>query len=93
MFLGNSYDDEYFLRVLKNFPVKMERLSLLELAKKCAKKMAEGNIGGVFPGRIEFGPRALGNRSIIADPRKKRNASIHKSNEITRRFQTNCTRC
>jgi carbamoyltransferase len=36
-----------------------------------AKKLAEGNIIGWFQGRMEFGPRALGHRSILADPRNK----------------------
>ncbi len=40
-----------------------------ELSKSIANKIAEGNIIGWFQGRMEFGPRALGNRSIIGDPR------------------------
>ncbi len=38
--------------------------------KEIAARMAEGQIGALVQGRMEFGPRALGNRSIIADPRK-----------------------
>jgi carbamoyltransferase len=40
-----------------------------ELAAEAAKRLAEGQILGWFQGRMEFGPRALGNRSILADPR------------------------
>lgn len=39
------------------------------LCKKTAKLISEGKVTGWFQGRMEFGPRALGNRSILADPR------------------------
>jgi len=39
-----------------------------DIARDTAKLLAEGNIVGWFQGRMEFGPRALGNRSILADP-------------------------
>lgn len=41
----------------------------LTLANLVAQKIGDGNIIGWFQGRMEFGPRALGNRSILADPR------------------------
>lgn len=51
---------------------KVERLeSEDELCKKVARYIAEGRIVGWFQGKAEWGPRALGNRSIIVDPRKK----------------------
>ncbi|MGM0650408.1 MAG: carbamoyltransferase C-terminal domain-containing protein, partial [Bacteroidota bacterium] len=40
-----------------------------QLTEDIAKKLANGNVVGWFSGRMEFGPRALGNRSILADPR------------------------
>ena len=40
-----------------------------ELAKRVAQEIAQGRVVGLFAGRMEFGPRALGGRSIIADPR------------------------
>src|SRR5437868_35668 len=40
------------------------------VAKKAAKELAAGKILGWFQGRAEWGPRALGNRSIVADPRR-----------------------
>jgi carbamoyltransferase len=46
-----------------------------KLAERTAKILAEGNVVGWFQGRMEFGPRALGNRSIIGDPR---NAEMQK---------------
>ena len=41
-----------------------------ELTKKTAAEIAEGKVIGWFQGRMEWGPRALGNRSIICDPRR-----------------------
>ncbi len=40
-----------------------------QLTQEIAEKLADGNVVGWFRGRMEFGPRALGNRSILADPR------------------------
>lgn len=40
-----------------------------ELSELIAEKIADGNVVGWFQGRMEFGPRALGNRSILGDPR------------------------
>jgi carbamoyltransferase len=45
-------------------------LPLPELAQRAAAFIAEGRILGWFQGRAEWGPRALGNRSIVADPRR-----------------------
>jgi carbamoyltransferase len=45
-------------------------LPLAELAQRAAALVAEGKILGWFQGRAEWGPRALGNRSIVADPRR-----------------------
>jgi carbamoyltransferase len=41
-----------------------------ELCRRAAVAIAEGNVVGWFQGRMEWGPRALGNRSIICDPRR-----------------------
>jgi len=43
-----------------------------ELVKKTARAIADGKIVGWFQGRMEWGPRALGNRSVLADPRNAR---------------------
>ncbi|MBC7813968.1 MAG: carbamoyltransferase, partial [Burkholderiales bacterium] len=47
-----------------------EALDESELVKRAAAIVADGNVLGWFQGRMEWGPRALGNRSIIADPRR-----------------------
>ena len=49
---------------------RVEELAEQELLPKAAKIVADGKILGWFQGRAEWGPRALGNRSIIADPRR-----------------------
>lgn len=48
----------------------MVKLPEEELARRTAQAIAEGKITGWFQGRAEWGPRALGNRSIVADPRR-----------------------
>ncbi len=49
---------------------QMAELSDEELVRETARLIAEGKIVGWFQGRMEFGPRALGNRSIVVDPRR-----------------------
>jgi carbamoyltransferase len=67
-----------------------------DLLKQTAKRIADGKIVGWFQGRTEWGPRALGNRSILADPRKAEikdvlNAKI-KRRESFRPFATSILR-
>jgi carbamoyltransferase len=56
---------------LKQKNVKYEKLDDFELFERTAKDIAGGKIVGWFQGRTEWGPRALGNRSILVDPRRK----------------------
>ena len=66
---GPEYDRERVRRTLDFNGLKYRRLD--NVAEKAAQLIADGNIIAWFQGRMEFGPRALGNRSILADPRKK----------------------
>ncbi len=50
--------------------LRIADLSDEEIARETARLIADGKIVGWFQGRMEFGPRALGNRSIVADPRR-----------------------
>jgi carbamoyltransferase len=50
--------------------VKISEYPDEEIARATAQKIADGKIVGWFQGRLEFGPRALGNRSIVVDPRR-----------------------
>jgi carbamoyltransferase len=50
--------------------IDVRRLDDADLYRQVAKAAADGKVVGWFQGRMEFGPRALGNRSIVADPRR-----------------------
>ena len=57
---------------LKNLGCLIDQINdRIALCKKTAKSIEEGKIVGWFQGRTEWGPRALGNRSILVDPRRK----------------------
>ena len=68
MYLGTAYGNEEIERHLKAAKLSYQTLSDGELAKTVALKLAVGKIGGIFRGRMEAGPRALGNRSVLASP-------------------------
>lgn len=67
-FLGLQYDDGQIRRALDQANMHYERLSEAELASRVARNLADNKIVGWFQGRFEIGPRALGNRSILASP-------------------------
>ncbi len=66
VFYGPTYKDEELKRALKLTGANYEELS--DPSKTAAKLLADGQIIAWYQGRSEFGPRALGNRSILADP-------------------------
>jgi carbamoyltransferase len=68
-YLGASFSQDQVEVVLKKKNAVFHLLSEMEVAKKAATILAEGKAVGWFQGRMEFGPRALGNRSVLADPR------------------------
>jgi carbamoyltransferase len=67
---GPSFDHALTKGALDRAGVAYEQLSPRELAERTADALADGQIVGWFQGRMEFGPRALGNRSILVDPRR-----------------------
>ncbi|MDD2679595.1 MAG: carbamoyltransferase [Candidatus Omnitrophica bacterium] len=67
--LGPSYSDTHIESFLKKENIPYKELAYLELPKVTAELISQGNIIGWFQGRLEFGPRALGARSIIGDAR------------------------
>jgi carbamoyltransferase len=83
-FLGPSYNNTYIGHMNQINEFHSEYYSdFAKLCNRVAHLVNEGNIIGWFQGRMEFGPRALGNRSIIADPtashmQKKLNIRIKK---------------
>jgi carbamoyltransferase len=66
-YLGPSYDNDAVESALKKGNVAY--LKVADVEERAAEALAAGHIIGWFQGRAEFGPRALGNRSILADPR------------------------
>ncbi|MCM8796772.1 MAG: carbamoyltransferase [Candidatus Omnitrophica bacterium] len=68
-FLGPKFSDEEIEEFLKKKGISYQRLNREEVADFTAELIAKQNVVGWFQGRMEFGPRALGNRSIIADAR------------------------
>jgi len=67
--LGPEYDDDESARRLEQAGAKFVRLDGDQAIERAASDLADGKALGWFQGRMEFGPRALGNRSIIADAR------------------------
>ncbi len=68
-YLGPGYSKEECLDALSHSSLKFE--SCENSARAAAELLSEGKIVGWFQGRMEYGPRALGNRSILADPRRE----------------------
>ncbi len=64
---GPSFDDEAIENALRTYKLRYTRTQ--DPASAAAELLAKGKILGWFQGRMEFGPRALGSRSILADPR------------------------
>ncbi|HMH54141.1 MAG TPA: carbamoyltransferase [Candidatus Acidoferrum sp.] len=75
-FLGPSYTNEQIELFLVKQEAPYVRLSDSELFERVADELAAGKVIGWFQGRMEFGPRALGARSILGDPRNPRMQSI-----------------
>lgn len=68
-YLGPEYSDQYIQDYLDKEGILYKKLNRQLLLEEVADLIAEGKVIGWFQGRMEFGPRALGNRSILADPR------------------------
>ena len=68
-YLGPQFTDDEVENELKNCGANYKKLNLDQTIKDTAKALSEEKAVGWFQGRMEFGPRSLGNRSIIADPR------------------------
>lgn len=75
-YLGPSFADEEIITALEKFSFRNKYLEGKELYTKVAEYLSEGKIIGWFQGKMEFGPRALGNRSILADPRDEKMKDI-----------------
>ncbi|MEP7305905.1 MAG: carbamoyltransferase C-terminal domain-containing protein [Acidobacteriota bacterium] len=69
-YYGPEFSDANIQAELEKGDVAYERLGECELVDRTARELVAGKIVGWFQGRMEFGPRALGGRSILADPRR-----------------------
>jgi carbamoyltransferase len=69
-YTGPEFSNQEIASVLEQNTLSARELSDRELTQTAAQAIAEGKIVGWFQGRMEFGPRALGNRSIVVDPRR-----------------------
>ncbi len=75
-YLGPKFDPEEIQQHLDQVGAQYQRLDDKELMPQLAKILAAENVVGWCQGRMEFGPRALGGRSIIGDPRSRKMQSI-----------------
>ena len=71
-YLGPQFTDDQVEDELKSAGANYKKLTLDQLLKDTAKALSEEKAVGWFQGRMEFGPRSLGNRSIIADSRSEK---------------------
>jgi len=71
-YLGPKYNNEIIENKLKDLKGVFKKFSDLDLIKEVAAQLNNQKTIGWFQGRMEFGPRALGRRSILADPRSEK---------------------
>jgi len=69
-YTGPEFSNEEIQRELESSGLKFEKYADEGLTECAARDIADGAVVGWFQGRMEFGPRALGNRSIVVDPRR-----------------------
>jgi len=74
--LGPEFSDDDVARFLRSEEIPARLLDPAEMPEVVADLIAEGNVIGWFQGRMEFGPRALGSRSIIGDARSPKMQSV-----------------
>jgi len=75
-YLGPDFEDSDILRYLKSSDIPYTKLNSEDIPEKIADLIAEQKVVGWFQGPMEFGPRALGSRSIIGDARSPKMQEI-----------------
>jgi len=83
-YLGPEFSDAEIIEFLNERGAPFAQLNEQEMLSRVAKDLADGRVVGWFQGRMEFGPRALGARSIIGDPR---NAKMQKKMNLKIKFR------
>jgi len=76
VYLGPQYSNDTIKSVLEFNKIPYKKYDRQELLERTAKLISEQNVVGWYQGRVEWGPRALGNRSILADPRNAKMKDI-----------------
>ena len=71
-FLGNSFSNNSIEKDLSFLGANFSKYKDSQIIERTAKAITKGKAVGWFQGRMEYGPRALGNRSILADPRNEK---------------------
>ncbi|MFT5169539.1 MAG: carbamoyltransferase [Candidatus Omnitrophota bacterium] len=71
-YLGPQFNDEYIKKFLDTTETVFERVDDENLAKTVGQLLKDHNVVGLFQGRAEFGPRALGGRSILGDAKSEK---------------------
>lgn len=74
--LGPCFSDEAIEKYLKENNIPYEKIGYENIPETVSGLLAEQNVVGWFQGRMEFGPRALGARSVLADPRSLKMQSV-----------------
>jgi len=75
-YLGPQFSSDEITAFAKNMDIPFTKFDDNSLPKRIAELIADENVVGLFQGKMEFGPRALGARSIIADARSEKMQSI-----------------
>ena len=76
VYVGPSFSNDEIKSFLEENNIDYEYLTREQLLQTTAKLISEQNVVGWYQGKIEWGPRALGNRSILADPRDSKMKDI-----------------
>jgi len=76
IYVGPHYSNDQINSFLDSYNITYDYLERNPLLEKTAKLISEGKVVGWYQGKMEWGPRALGNRSILADPRNERMKDI-----------------
>ena len=71
-YLGPKYDDHHIEKILTDLKANFTKKNSDEISSIIAEEISDSKTVGWFQGRMEFGPRALGGRSILADPRSEK---------------------
>jgi carbamoyltransferase len=83
-YLGPRAEEEEIVSYLESVSADYEKCEEDPLCEKIAELLEQGKVVGLFQGRMEFGPRALGGRSIIGDPR---NTEMQKTMNLKIKFR------